>query len=392
MRCSVNVRRTSACHSNEALSDHAQFCANLTFLFNELGSPTASPRPRKRASKASSTCRRTTTTETQLAEQLKKHGLAQVLHQPAGGRLGERRARDRVPSRPRRRVPGRRRASDRIRDGARLQAGELPRGHLSPTRRDDRQRAAFVRNLKFAALKLKEAGIKLLIEPINTRRHPRLLSRRARGRRSRSSTKSARTISFCSTTSITCRSWKAISRARSKRTSRGSPTCSSPTTPAATSRARARSTTPFLFGHIDRIGYKGWIGCEYKPKTTTDDGLGWAQAARSDRGAPLDAPGGARNPQSGHTPRGRPARRRQFQQEEFMIRASRIVAACAAALAAAAFAAPASAQQLTFMTGPAGRCVGAARRRAERHVGESHSGPADHRPAGRRHRQRPRRR
>ena len=22
---------------------------------------------------------------------------------------------------------------------------------------------------------------------------------------------------------------------------------------------------PFLFGHIDRIGYGGWIGCEYKP-------------------------------------------------------------------------------------------------------------------------------
>jgi len=34
---------------------------------------------------------------------------------------------------------------------------------------------------------------------------------------------------------------------------------------------------PFLFEHIDRIGYKGWIGCEYKPKTTTDAGLGWAR-------------------------------------------------------------------------------------------------------------------
>jgi len=32
---------------------------------------------------------------------------------------------------------------------------------------------------------------------------------------------------------------------------------------------------PFLFGFIDRLGYDGWIGCEYKPKTTTLDGLGW---------------------------------------------------------------------------------------------------------------------
>lgn len=32
---------------------------------------------------------------------------------------------------------------------------------------------------------------------------------------------------------------------------------------------------PFLFGHLDRIGYSGWIGCEYKPVTTTAEGLGW---------------------------------------------------------------------------------------------------------------------
>ncbi len=32
---------------------------------------------------------------------------------------------------------------------------------------------------------------------------------------------------------------------------------------------------PFLFDHIDRIGYDGWIGCEYKPASKTEDGLGW---------------------------------------------------------------------------------------------------------------------
>lgn len=34
----------------------------------------------------------------------------------------------------------------------------------------------------------------------------------------------------------------------------------------------------FLFKHLDRIGYKGWIGCEYKPAAVTVDGLGWIQA------------------------------------------------------------------------------------------------------------------
>jgi hydroxypyruvate isomerase len=32
---------------------------------------------------------------------------------------------------------------------------------------------------------------------------------------------------------------------------------------------------PFLFRHLDQIGYRGWIGCEYKPRTTTVEGLGW---------------------------------------------------------------------------------------------------------------------
>jgi hydroxypyruvate isomerase len=31
----------------------------------------------------------------------------------------------------------------------------------------------------------------------------------------------------------------------------------------------------FLFKWLDEIGYTGWVGCEYKPRTTTEDGLGW---------------------------------------------------------------------------------------------------------------------
>jgi hydroxypyruvate isomerase len=35
---------------------------------------------------------------------------------------------------------------------------------------------------------------------------------------------------------------------------------------------------PFLFRHLDTLGYRGWVGCEYKPRTTTVDGLGWHAA------------------------------------------------------------------------------------------------------------------
>ncbi|MDE2442031.1 MAG: hydroxypyruvate isomerase [Betaproteobacteria bacterium] len=31
----------------------------------------------------------------------------------------------------------------------------------------------------------------------------------------------------------------------------------------------------FLFSVLDRLGYAGWVGCEYKPMTTTEASLGW---------------------------------------------------------------------------------------------------------------------
>jgi hydroxypyruvate isomerase len=34
----------------------------------------------------------------------------------------------------------------------------------------------------------------------------------------------------------------------------------------------------FLFKWLDEIGYAGWIGCEYRPKAGTVEGLGWRAA------------------------------------------------------------------------------------------------------------------
>jgi hydroxypyruvate isomerase len=32
---------------------------------------------------------------------------------------------------------------------------------------------------------------------------------------------------------------------------------------------------PYLFRHLDEIGYAGWVGCEYKPRAATSDSLEW---------------------------------------------------------------------------------------------------------------------
>jgi hydroxypyruvate isomerase len=35
-----------------------------------------------------------------------------------------------------------------------------------------------------------------------------------------------------------------------------------------------------VFAELDRLGYQGWVGAEYKPRAGTDDGLGWMRELR----------------------------------------------------------------------------------------------------------------
>ncbi len=37
---------------------------------------------------------------------------------------------------------------------------------------------------------------------------------------------------------------------------------------------------PYLFAQIDRLGYEGYVGCEYNPRGVTEDGLDWFKSYR----------------------------------------------------------------------------------------------------------------
>lgn len=37
---------------------------------------------------------------------------------------------------------------------------------------------------------------------------------------------------------------------------------------------------PYLFDVLDELGYEGWVGCEYRPKAGTSEGLGWLRRLR----------------------------------------------------------------------------------------------------------------
>ena len=46
---------------------------------------------------------------------------------------------------------------------------------------------------------------------------------------------------------------------------------------------------PFLFTELDRLGYGGYVGCEYRPRAGTRDGLGWFAPYAGRRDAPAEA-------------------------------------------------------------------------------------------------------
>jgi hydroxypyruvate isomerase len=138
-------------------------------------------------------------------------------------------------------------------------------------------RETFVTNLRFAAGKLKAAGIRLLIEPINTFDIPGFfLSRTAQAldvirdvgsdnlylqydiyHMQRMEGELANTI-------------KAHLKQIAHLQLADNPGRHEPGTGEINYR--------FLFGFIDAIGYGGWIGCEYKPKGETAAGLAWRAA------------------------------------------------------------------------------------------------------------------
>ena len=37
---------------------------------------------------------------------------------------------------------------------------------------------------------------------------------------------------------------------------------------------------PYIFRRLDQLGYDGWVGCEYRPRGRTEDGLAWLREAR----------------------------------------------------------------------------------------------------------------
>ena len=213
----------------------------------------------------------------QLAEKLAKHGLVQALHNlPAGDwAKGERG----IACQPDRVGEFQDSVGKAIEYATALGCKKLNcLAGIAPAGVDpDKVRATFASNLHFAADKLGAAGIKVLTEPINTFDVPGFfLSHTAQAL---DILRDAGSTNLYLLYDIYHMQRMEGELANTIRTNlpriahfqlADNPGRNEPGTGEINYR--------FLFGFLDAIGYDGWIGCEYKPKGGTDEGLGWRRA------------------------------------------------------------------------------------------------------------------
>ncbi|GAA5104474.1 hydroxypyruvate isomerase [Orbus sasakiae] len=254
-----------------------KLCANLTMLFNEYDFMARFEQAAKAGFKGVEFLFPYAFDKHQLAEQLKKNHLQQVLFNlPAGDWNNGERGIAILPDRV-----------DEFKDGV-AQAIEYAQAlnckqinvlsGLRPSHLDYQEaQSTFIHNAKYAAEQLGKAGITLLIEAINSYDMPGF---------------------FVTNTKQTIQLIKQISRPNvafqydiyhmQRMEGELSSTIKNnlqyikhiqiADNPGRHEPGTGEINYAFIFNFLEKIAYSGWIGCEYKPATITQDNLQWANA------------------------------------------------------------------------------------------------------------------
>ena len=135
-------------------------------------------------------------------------------------------------------------------------------------------RETFVDNLQFAAGKLKAAGIALLIEPCNTRDIPGFYLNRSRQALAIIDDVGSDNL-FLQYDIYHMQIMEGDLAPTIQRNLGSIRHLQLADNPGRNEPGTGEINYPFLFQFIDKVGYAGWIGCEYKPAKTTLEGLGW---------------------------------------------------------------------------------------------------------------------
>lgn len=254
-----------------------KFAANISMLFTELPFMERFAAARAAGFEAVETQFPYGFGAAEQAAQLQKHGLKQVLHNfPVGDWAGA----ERGFACHEGRGPEFRAAVQQAIDYAKTlgcpqlncMAGLLPAGVPA-----SEARAVFVDNLRYAAKALQREGIRLLSEPLNTWDVPDFFLNRTDQALAIMDDVGSSNFLLQYDLYHAQRMEGELANTLTRHLARiGHIQVSD--NPGRNEPGTGEINYPFVFAHLDALGYEGWVGAEYKPKAGTLQGLGWLGA------------------------------------------------------------------------------------------------------------------
>ena len=251
-----------------------KFNANLTMLFNEVDFLERFEAARQAGFTGVEYLFPYAHRKQDLVERLQANGLTQVLHNlPAGDWARGERGIACLPDRVAEFQDG---VGTAIEYARALQCAQLNcLAGIAPANADPATlRHTLIRNLRFAAAELKAAGIRLLVEACNTRDIPGFYLNRSQQAIDIIDAVGSDNL-FLQYDIYHMQVMEGDLATTMQRHLGRIGHLQLADNPGRHEPGSGEINFPFLFRWIDQLGYRGWIGCEYKPAEGTVQGLGW---------------------------------------------------------------------------------------------------------------------
>ena len=214
-----------------------------------------------------------------LKGRLDAHGLEQALFNAPPGKWDE-------GERGLASLPGReaefRRSIDNALEYARVLGNRrlhVMAGLIAPGEDRARHRDAYVANLAHAAAEAKALGVTIVIEPINTRDIPGFFLNRQDEAHDIRRDVGAPNLQV-QMDLYHCQIVEGDLAMRLRQHIAGVGHIQVAGVPERHEPDLGEINYPYLFALIDELGYDGWVGCEYRPRHGTSEGLGWMRPYR----------------------------------------------------------------------------------------------------------------
>lgn len=254
-----------------------RFCANLSMLFTELPFLDRFQAAADAGFKGVEYLFPFEYDAAELVERLQAHGLTQVLfNMPPGDWAAGERGMAALPDRV-----------DEFRASVSLAASYARAlgcrkvhcmAGIAPAASDpDALQETYISNLRFAARELATVGVHLLIEPINTRDMPGYVLTNTKQAMDVIAAVGAPNLHL----QYDCYHMQIMEGDLTPTIERLLPSIAHVQVadhPGRNEPGTGEINYPFVFDVLDRIGYAGWVGCEYRPRAGTTEGLAWFTA------------------------------------------------------------------------------------------------------------------